>query len=86
MQGKQYMLSLTWNAPEAAFKDKKQYLFEGYSVEEIFAHNTVNYKFCGTEILPTFSCFNVVKASDFENDTKRFKQHLSKTFKLGMVA
>ena len=29
MQGKKYMLSLTWNAPQEAFCDKDQFLFQG---------------------------------------------------------
>jgi len=80
MQGKKYMLSLTWNAPKAAFDDEDQYLFEGRSVDDAFIHNTANYKFCGVEILPSFSCFNVLKEPDFDNDVVRYKQHLNNLF------
>jgi modulator of drug activity B len=51
MQGTKYMLSLTWNAPEDAFDNQDQYLFEGRSVDDIFVSNTSTYKFCGIEIL-----------------------------------
>ena len=78
MQGKKYMLSLTWNAPPKAFNDKDQNLFGGKSVDDIFIANTVAYKFCGVEILPSFSCYDVMKAPDVENDIKRLKQHLAK--------
>ncbi len=77
MQGKKYMLSLTWNAPKEAFANKDQNLFEGKTVDEVFIANTTAYKFCGAEILPSFSCYNVMKDADVENDTKRIKQHLN---------
>ncbi|MBU8933322.1 MAG: NAD(P)H-dependent oxidoreductase [candidate division Zixibacteria bacterium] len=77
MQGKKHMLSLTWNAPQEAFGNKDQILFEGKSIDEIFVANTTVYKFCGAEIVPSFSCYNVLKAPEVENDLKRLKQHLS---------
>jgi len=76
MQGKKYMLSLTWNAPREAFENNDQFLFEGKSVDDVFIGNTANYKFCGAEILPSFSCYDVMKAPDVENDIERLKQHL----------
>jgi NADPH dehydrogenase (quinone) len=78
MQGKQYMLSLTWNAPQEAFGDTKQYLFEGKTVDDVFAANTSNYKFCGATILPAFSSYNVVKQVDVQDDIARLRQHLAK--------
>jgi len=81
MQGKKYMLSLTWNAPIEAFGNKDQILFEGKTVDEAFIANTANYKFCGAEILPSFSCYNVMKSPDVENDIKRVKQHLNSVLK-----
>ncbi len=77
MQGKKHMLSLTWNAPKEAFGKNDQNLFEGKTVDEVFIANTSVYKFCGVEILPSFSCYNVMKDVDVENDTKRIKQHLN---------
>lgn len=76
MQGKEYMLSLTWNAPKEAFNNNDQILFEGKSVDDVFVGNTVNYKFCGAEILPSFSCYNVMKEVDVEGDIERLKLHL----------
>jgi len=76
MQGKKYMLSLTWNAPEQAFNDTQQFLFEGKSVDDVFIANTSNYKFCGADILPSFSCYNVVKNPDIEEDINRYQKHL----------
>ncbi|ATV42074.1 NAD(P)H-dependent oxidoreductase [Pectobacterium sp. CHL-2024] len=80
MQGKQYMLSLTWNAPKEAFDDKEQILFSGKSVDDVFAYNTVNYKFCGVEPVPSFSCFDVMKAPEIEKDIERLKEHLAYVF------
>lgn len=77
MQGKKYMLSLTWNAPEESFGNKDQALFEGKTVDEVFVSNTANYKFCGADILPSFSCFNVVKKANVARDLNRLREHLA---------
>jgi len=80
MQGKQFMMSLTWNAPSEAFGDKDQYLYAGKTDEDAFLHIATCYKFCGAGILPMFSCFNVMKAPDIENDVIRLKKHLAVHF------
>ncbi|MCP3690233.1 MAG: NAD(P)H-dependent oxidoreductase [Gammaproteobacteria bacterium] len=77
MQGKKYMLSLTWNAPSTAFGNTEQLLFEGKTVDDIFIGYTSTYKFCGAEILPSFSCYDVMKDLNLEGDVERLKQHLS---------
>jgi len=77
LQGRRYMLSLTWNAPSEAFSDTHQTLFEGRSVDDVFIANTANYKFCGMEILPSFSCHDVMKAPDMEGDMARLRLHLA---------
>ncbi|AXI84474.1 NAD(P)H-dependent oxidoreductase [Xylella taiwanensis] len=77
MQGKKYMLSLTWNAPREAFDDKDQVLFTGKTVDDVFVANTANYTFCGAEILPSFSCYDVMKAPDIESDIARLREHLA---------
>lgn len=78
MQGKKYMLSLTWNAPKEAFGIADQYLFAGKTEDDVFVSNTANYRFCGADILPSFSCHNVVKAADVEGDIARLRAHLAK--------
>ncbi|MCI3204055.1 MULTISPECIES: NAD(P)H-dependent oxidoreductase [Pseudomonadota] len=80
MQGKKYMLSLTWNAPRAAFDDKGQYLFEGKSVDDVMVANTANYRFCGAEVLPSFSSFNVIKDPHVGEDIVRLREHLAQLF------
>ncbi len=76
MQGKAFMMSVTWNAPTEAFGNKDQILFEGKTVHDVFVADTAVYKFCGAEILPTFSCHDVLKNADVENDLKRIKEHI----------
>lgn len=77
LQGKQYMLSLTWNAPAQAFNDTNQQLFEGKSVDDVFALNTANYKFCGMEVLPSFSCHDVMKTPNVAADIERLRHLLA---------
>jgi NADPH dehydrogenase (quinone) len=76
LQGKKYMMSLTWNAPKAAFDDENQYMFQGKSVEDVFFPQFSPYRFCGVEQLPTFSCYDVWKNPQVEDDIKRLKTHL----------
>lgn len=77
MQGKRYMMSLTWNAPREAFDDPQQTLFAGKSVDDVFVSNTANYKFCGAEILPAFSAHDVIKQADVEGDIARLRARLA---------
>lgn len=77
MQGKKYMLSLTWNAPQESFGNEQQLLFAGKTVDDIFISNTANYKFCGAEILPSFSCYNVLKQADVAGDIAKLRNHLA---------
>lgn len=81
MQGKKYMLSLTWNAPREAFDNPEQVLFSGKSVDDLFVSNTAIYKFCGAQILPSFSCFDVMKAPRISEDMERLKAHLREVLK-----
>ncbi|MCP4703386.1 MAG: NAD(P)H-dependent oxidoreductase [candidate division Zixibacteria bacterium] len=76
MQGKKYMLSVTWNAPTDAFGNGDQILFAGKTVDDVFVGNTTVYKFCGAEVLPSFSCHDVMKNADVPSDIERLKAHL----------
>ncbi|AGA64581.1 Modulator of drug activity B [Liberibacter crescens BT-1] len=79
--GKKYMLSLTFNAPKEAFDDPSQYLFQGKSVDDLFYPYHMNFRFFAMEPLPTFSCYDVVKNPEIENDFKRLEEHLNTVFK-----
>ena len=78
--GKKYMLSLTFNAPEVAFNDKDQYLFQGKSVDDLFFPMHMNFRFFNMQPLETFVCYDVMKNPQIENDLARFQAHLEKHF------
>ena len=78
MQGKKFMLSLTWNAPKQVFSNPKHAMFKGRSVDDLFANLMSVYEFCGVEALPSFSCLDVIKAPDIENDIKSLQNQLIK--------
>lgn len=78
--GKRYMISLTFNAPKAAFDDPEQYLFQGRSVDDLVLPMHMNFRFFGMQPLPTFACFDVMKNPDIENDFVRFEAHLAEHF------
>lgn len=80
LTGKQYMLSVTFNAPLEAFGDPGQVFFGGKGVDDLFWPAHLNFKFFGMTPMATFSCHDVLKNPDVENDFKRFEAHLSKLF------
>jgi modulator of drug activity B len=80
MTGKKYMLSLTFNAPEEAFNNPSEYLFQGKSVDDLLFPMHMNFRFFGMAPLETFACFDVMKNADIDNDFKRFQAHLDKLF------
>ncbi|WP_114090437.1 NAD(P)H-dependent oxidoreductase [Thalassospira profundimaris] len=82
MQGKKFMMSLTWNAPEAAFGNPDQVLYQGKTADDAFLHIAACYRFCGAEIVPSFSCYDVIKAPQIENDVVRLRAHLAAHFAL----
>lgn len=77
LTGKQYMLSLTFNAPKEAFNDPKQVFFEGKSVDDLLAPTHLNFKFFGMKALPTFAAFDVMKNPTIEDDFTRFDTHIT---------
>lgn len=79
LQGKKYMLSLTWNAPEEAFTDPKQF-FEGKGVDGVFFDFHKANQFLGMSPLPTFMCNDVVKKPNVDADVTRYRAHLRKVF------
>lgn len=80
LQGKKYMLSLTFNAPKEAFDSASQYLFQGKSVDDLFYPYHMNFRFFAMESLPTFACYDVIKNPKIENDFKRLDEHLNQIF------
>lgn len=80
LTGKKYMISLTYNAPEAAFDNPEQRYFEGKGHDDLFWPTHLNFKFFGMSPLETFACYDVLKNPDIENDFKRFEAHLDDQF------
>ena len=70
MYGKQYLISTTWNAPLEAFEDSSQFS-EGKGVDGVFMWLHKTFQCFGMELLPTFSCHDVLKNADVENELKR---------------
>ncbi len=75
----QYMMSLTFNAPEESFNDENEF-FDGKSVDDLLFPMHMNFKFFGMKPMETFACFDVMKNADVENDLKRFEAHINKHF------
>ena len=80
LSGKKYMLSLTFNAPQEAFNDENEYLFQGKSVDDLFFPIHMNFRFFGMESLETFACYDVMKNPQVQNDLVRFERHIQKNF------
>jgi len=79
IQGKQYMLSLTWNAPVQAFEDPTDF-FEGKGVDAVYFPFHKANEFLGMSGLPTFICNDVMKVPNIERDVVRYEQHLAQVF------
>ena len=80
LKGKNYMISLTLNAPEEAFNDVSQYLFQGKSLDDLWMPMHMNFRFFAMSPLPTFACYDVMKNPDIGKDFERFKAHLRENF------
>ncbi len=79
IQGKRYMLSLTWNAPVQAFEDPSDF-FEGKGVDAVYFPFHKANEFLGMSGLPTFICNDVMKVPNIEHDVARYEQHLAQVF------
>lgn len=82
MQGKKFMVCATWNAPEAAFDDPNQILFQGRSSADFFISITSNYRFCGADVVADYNCFDIFKDGDIVGDLNNYPAHLKKVFGL----
>lgn len=79
VQGKRYMLSLTWNAPQQAFDDPSDF-FEAKGVNAVYFPFHKANEFLGMSALPTFLCTDVIKQPNIERDVARYQQHLAEVF------
>lgn len=83
LQGKKYMLSLTWNAPQEAFDDPAQF-FHGQGIDGVYLHFHKANQFLGMAPLPTFLCTDVIKRPDVEHNVARYREHLTRLFADGV--
>ena len=79
IQGKKYMLSLTWNAPMQAFTDPEQF-FEGVGVDGVYLPFHKANQFLGMQPLPTFIVNDVIKMPDVPSYIEAYKIHLDQLF------
>lgn len=75
LQGKKYLLSVTWNAPFESFEEQEQF-FEGKGIDAVYFPFHKANQFLGMEGLKTFGMFDVVKQPQIEQDVEAYKQHL----------
>ena len=77
MKGKKVMLSTTWNSPADALGGD---FFDGATRDDVLLPMRLSQTYCGMEELSHFSCHNVIKNPNFEQDNKRFIEHLKNVF------
>ncbi|TVU70130.1 MULTISPECIES: NAD(P)H-dependent oxidoreductase [Cobetia] len=75
MQGRQYMLSLTWNAPIEAF-DETDNFFEGKGIDGVYFPVHKAMEFLGLTALPTYLANDVIKNPDLAAYTQTYRDHL----------
>lgn len=79
IQGKQYMLSLTWNAPQQAF-DEADDFFEGKGVDAVYFPFHKAQQFLGMSGLPAFLATDVMKRPDVPAALAAYQAHLERVF------
>lgn len=80
MQGRHYMLSLTYNAPRGAFDAPGEYLLAGKGVDDMFLPQHLNFRYMGYKMIPTFAAHDVLRNPTIEADFARFDAHLAAHF------
>jgi modulator of drug activity B len=76
LQGRAYLLSVTWNAPRGAFELSGEF-FEGKGVDAVYFPFHKSQEFVGLRALPTFIANNVAKAPAIERHVHEYEQHLN---------
>lgn len=79
LQGRRYLLSLTWNAPQEAFNEADNF-FEGKGVDGVYFAFHKSQQFIGLDALPTFIANDVMKMPDVERHTAEYREHLERVF------
>jgi len=80
MQGKKYMLSLTYNCPDTEF-DNKDGFFDGLTLDEANVATHKLFQFCGAQPLESYAIHDVFKEKlDIDAELVRFKNTLKRNF------
>ena len=80
MQGKKYMLSLTYNCPDTEF-DNKEGFFDGLSLDEANVATHKLFQFCGAAPLESYAIHDVFKEKlDIDSELERFRVVLKRNF------
>ncbi|MBY5924279.1 MULTISPECIES: NAD(P)H-dependent oxidoreductase [Halomonas] len=79
LQGRRYMLSLTWNAPREAF-DEEGNFFEGKGVDGVYFPVHKAMEFLGMQGLPTYLANDVIKAPAIDTHVAEYREHLLALF------
>lgn len=80
MQGKHYMLSLTYNCPASEFGDKEGF-FDGLSLDETHVATHKTLQFCGAKPLQTYAVHDIFNGDlNIEAEKAKFVAVLTKNF------
>ncbi|WP_309498539.1 NAD(P)H-dependent oxidoreductase [Sulfurovum sp.] len=80
MQGKKYMLSLTYNCPDTEFNNKEGF-FDGLTLDEANVATHKLFQFCGAEPLETYAIHDIFKSDlEIESELSHFRDRLEKNF------
>lgn len=80
MQGKKYMLSLTYNCPMTEFNNKDGF-FDGMSLDQANVATHKLFQFCGAEPLESYAIHDIFKeALDIDSELEKFKTILKRNF------
>jgi len=82
MQGKKFLLSATWNAPEESFNDPRQTFWKGKSADDALFNVAANYLFVGFTIVPGHYCYDVFHNKHIKEDLANYPVYLEKVFKI----
>ncbi|APW65580.1 MULTISPECIES: NAD(P)H-dependent oxidoreductase [Arcobacteraceae] len=82
LQGKKYMLSLTYNCPFCEF-DNKNGFFDGLSLDQAHISTHKIFQFCGLKPLKTYSVHDIFKDDlDINLELKKFTNILQTNFNI----
>lgn len=79
LQGRQYMLSVTWNAPVKAFNEFGNF-FDGRGVDGVYFAFHKSQQFLGLSALPTFIVNDVIKDPHVNEYIATYQEHLTQVF------